>query len=185
MAALMLTVPPDTQRVLRELGVPGKPCPQIDHITVLMLGDEVSIEQLAEMMPVIYEACQNQKPFTVSTSQISSFPAGDDGVPVIAKIESPELMKFQASLKKELDTAQFDLEDKWPVYKPHVTLSYCGHEKVPNKPFPKLQWGVTSLTLWGADEGQGRLVIQFPLSLGKQHAGMTMKEMKKGMQYDD
>ena len=164
MAALMLEVPPGTQRVLKELKVPGEPCPQVDHITVMYLGDDVSIEQISEMMPFIYEACQKQKPFTVQASKIGTFPKGDDGVPVIAKIESPELMKFQKNLKKALEVAQFDLEDKWPEYKPHVTLSYCGHEKV-SRTFPKVQWGVTSLTLWGADHGTGRLVVQFPLSL--------------------
>jgi len=165
MAALMIEVPQDTQRVLKELKVPGVPCPQVDHITVVHLGDDVSIEQISEMMPFIYEACQAQKPFTVSTSKIGTFPKGDDGVPVIAVIQSSELMKFQKALKKALEVAQFDLEDKFPEYKPHVTLSYCGHERVPNRTFPIVEWGVTSLTLWGADHGTGRLVIQFPLSL--------------------
>ena len=165
MAALMIEVPQDTQRVLKELKVPGEPCPQVDHITMLHLGDDVSVEQLAEMMPFIFEACLKQKPFTVRSNRLATFPKGDDGVPVIAVIQSPELMKFQKALKKALEVSQFDIEDKWPEFKPHVTLSYCGHEKVQSRSFPQIEWGVTSLTLWGADHGTGRLVIEFPLSL--------------------
>jgi 2'-5' RNA ligase len=166
MAALMFTVPEETSRVLGELPVPGKPERAHLHITVVYLGDDTPIERIGQLLPVLYEVTSKTMPFSVSTDLITTFPAGKDGVPVIAKVRSPELHAFQQALRQAMDEAGIEYNNKFPVYKPHVTLAYA---KDPDTLFeadiPEISWPAHELLLWGSNRGVGRLVVKFPLSL--------------------
>lgn len=166
MAALMFPVPEETARILCELEVPGTPEPANSHVTVVYLGEDVPIGRIAELMPVLYEVTSRTVPFSVSTDLITTFPPGDDGVPVIAKVHSPELHAFRKQLCTCMDGAGIEYDKKYPEYKPHVTVAYA---QDPDTEFeleiPEISWGATELTLWGSNRGTGRLVVKFPLSL--------------------
>ena len=166
MAALMFTVPEETARILREIQVPGVPEKADSHITVAYLGDDVPIERIGRLLPVLYEVTATTLPFTVSTDLITTFPPGNDGVPVIAKVRSPELHAFRKALCDAMEQADIEYDRKYPVYKPHVTLAYA---KDPTTLFeldiPEVTWPAHELLLWGSNRGSGRLVVKFPLSL--------------------
>lgn len=164
MAALMFSVPQDTARVLGEIGTPGKP-ESDKHITVVYLGKKVPVEDLAEMIPVLHEVTSKTAPFTVSSEWVTTFPAGKDGTPVIARVQSPALHSFRQELCAALDRAGMEYDCKYPDYKPHVTLSYSEEETEFDLDMPALTWSCSELCLWGADRGQGELVVKFPLSI--------------------
>lgn len=166
MAALMFQVPDETARVLQEIQVPGVPEKKDPHITVVYLGDDIPIDVLGELLPVLHSVTSTTAPFTVSTDLVSTFPSGDNGVPVIAKIKSPALHSFQGRLCEALDAAWFEYDKKFPEYVPHMTLAYDPDPKTKfDLEIPEVQWGAHELVLWGANRGTGRLVIKFPLSL--------------------
>lgn len=168
MAALMIKVPDETARVLRELPVPGKR-EEVGtaHITVMYLGKDIPIEMISSMLPVIYGVTSTTLPFSVETEEITTFPPGDDGVPVIAKIQSPALHGFRAALCAAFDEAGMPYDKKFPEYKPHTTLAYDEDEDTHGfeLDIPPISWGAHELVLWGSNRGEGRLVVKFPLSL--------------------
>jgi len=168
MAALMLQVPAETARVLHELPVPGNKEHGDPHITVMYLGKDLPIERIGEMLPVIYEVTSKTQPFSVTTSHVTNFPGGDDGVPVIAQIDSPALHRFRDKLTQAFEAADIHYDNKFPEFKPHTTLAYDPDPDTEvDFEIPKVTWGVAALTLWGADRGTGRLLVQFPLSLSQ------------------
>jgi 2'-5' RNA ligase len=166
MAALMLCVPDETARILHEIPVPGEPERHDPHITVMYLGKDIPISMISKMLPVIYEVTSKANPFSVATSHVSYFPAGDNGVPIIAKIVSPPLHRFRDDLVKAFDDNKLPYDNKFPVYKPHTTLAFDPNPKTTfDLDIPEISWGAHELVLWGSNRGTGRLVIKFPLSL--------------------
>lgn len=55
--------------------------------------------------------------------QLSTFPAGKDGTPLIVEVDSSDLHELNATLRRS-----FDAEVKFPEYKPHLTLAYLTEE---------------------------------------------------------
>lgn len=166
MAALMIQVPEETARVLHEIPVPGTKEQHDPHITVMYLGKDIPIERISKMLPVIYDVTSQTLPFSVATSHVSNFPGGDDGVPVIAKINSPALHRFRDALCKAFEDAGLPYDKKFPIYKPHTTLAYAPDpETTVDIDIPEISWGAHELVLWGSNRGTGRLVVKFPLSL--------------------
>jgi 2'-5' RNA ligase len=179
MAALMFAVPDDTARILKELDVPEGSPEQSSHITVAYLGEDVPIETIAELLPVLHSVTARTVPFSVSTSRITTFPAGDDGVPVIAAVESPELHAFQAALCSAMERGGIEYSRRFPVYKPHVTITYAEDPDTEFElSFPEISWPCHELLLWGSNKGNGRLVVKFPLSLPMGKVASPTQQMK-------
>lgn len=178
MAALMIQLPSETARVLHEIEVPGQPEDMATmHITMMYLGSDVPVEDIGAMLPVIHEVTSRTAPFSVKTDHISSFPAGDNGVPVIAEVQSPELHAFRSELVEAFRAHDLYFDNKFPDFKPHTTLAYD-----PNKDtkvdidIGEVSWGAHELLLWGSNRGTGRLVIKFPLSVPQGKVASTYRE---------
>jgi 2'-5' RNA ligase len=169
MALLTLKVPHDVARVWSQLEVPGDREPVGEtHITLVYIGEDTPISEVAKAIEAVYSVTSQTKPFTVMTSLVTSFTKGEDGIPIIAKIESPELVAFQAKLKAALQDAGIEFNDKFPEYKPHVTLSYLKEDEAPEDyNFPAVEWGVAEMILWGGDQGDEKLAITFPFNIIK------------------
>src|SRR5688572_6740634 len=168
MAILAIELPPATARLFSEVDVPGTPsAPGSMHITLLYLGDDVPIDALAEAAKATYEVTSKTRPFTVRASRAVSFPVNpdqDEEHPEGARTESDELHDLWKRLGKALDGAGVDFSKKFPVYKPHVTLSYAP-EAVEEFTIPTIEWGAHEVVLWGGDEADERLSVTFPFSL--------------------
>jgi len=170
MAFIGLRVPHDAARLLEGVEVPGDRLSASDmHVTILYLGKSVPIVELAKAMVAAFSVARSTSPLTLTLTSASSFPAGNDGVPVICRIESPELQRLNADLKAEFGRLGLPFSDKWPDYKPHVTLSYV-KEQVPegysvDVPFGPLVFSAHELTIWGGDDGDGRVSMSLPFVL--------------------
>ncbi len=175
MAILGIHCPRDVGRIFSQIDVIGEREPLgHQHITILHLGDDVPIEQLAKAIVAVFNVTSRTKPFTVQTNRVSTFPPHPEHgtVPVICPVVSPPLHELHARLKAALDQAGVDYSKTFPVYKPHVTLSYVKDplvhaDGVAEKEIPPIEWGVADIVLWGGDEGDQRFSANFPLTIGK------------------
>jgi 2'-5' RNA ligase len=174
---LCVRVPHEIARALSGIEIPGEKEP-VDHfhISVLYLGKDTPVEQLMEAATATYEVTSKFPPFTVQTGRVSTFPRNpDDGTPIIARMDSLALHELQGALKDSFKEKGVTFSDKYPDYKPHVTLGYNQDEGVEikdQKIDPPVQWGVGELTLWGGDVGDERLYVTFPLSVPPTKAAM-------------
>lgn len=175
MAILGIHCPRDVARIFSQIEVIGEREPLgHQHITLLHLGDDVPIEQLAKAIVGVFGVTSKTKPFTVQTNRVTAFPPHPEHgtVPIICPIVSPGLHDLQARLKSALDHMKVEYSKTFPIYKPHVTLSYVKDPLVysdhtADKDIPAIEWGVAEVVLWGGDEGDQRFSASFPLTIGK------------------
>lgn len=168
MAFVGLPVPASTSRLFSDIDVPGDKTPRDHHhITLAYLGDDVSIDALAEAIKATYAVTSMTRPFTVRTSRVASFPANpddNDKHPVIAHIDSDELHTLRARLVDRFKDSSVDYSRKFPKYRPHVTLAYA-QEAFEEIRIPTIEWGAHEVVLWGGDEGDQKLTVNFPFAL--------------------
>lgn len=166
MAFIGLKVPHETARLLGGLEVPGRrEAVSSLHVTMFYFGDNLSIDRMTEIIRVTFEVARDTKPFTVRTSQLTSFPAGDEGAPIICRVESDALHDLRDQIKAAYKREGIEFSDRHPDYKPHVTLAYSDEGEFEEKRIPTVEWGAHELVLWGGDSGDDVLVVHFPLSL--------------------
>ncbi len=181
MAFLGLRVPQETARILAEVDIGKwgeKEPPSSFHITMAYMGREVPIETIAQMIPAIFPVVAKTSPFTVSTSHVTTFPPHpEDGVPIIARVDSEPLHAFRAAVCQAMDAAGVDFSKKFPDYKPHVTLAYAKdalvhYDNAFDIHIPTIEWAAHELVLWGGDNGDNRLIVTFPLSIAMSKTAM-------------
>jgi 2'-5' RNA ligase len=174
MAFICLKCPTETARILSEVDF-GDFGEKVDaatmHVTCVYLGQGLSVERVASMIPTIFEVVQGTKPFTVSTSRVTTFPPNpDDGVPIIAPVDSNELHTLHDNLVKALNEAVPDFPPEKYSFSPHVTLGYgkdplVHADNAVDITLPTIEWAAHELTLWGGDSGDYKLIVTFPLSV--------------------
>lgn len=166
MSFIGLRVPLEVGRILTGLSVPGDKEPiNHYHITLFVTGSDLPIAEVGPIIVAIYEVVSKVKPFSIELDRVSSFPKGEANVvPVICPVTSPELHELHASLKKALDKAGIEYSKTFPVYKPHVTLSYAP-EADKDMTFGPINWTTYEVVFWGGDTGDERLSVAFPFSL--------------------
>lgn len=165
MAIVGFAVPHETARILSEIEVPGVREPVSNfHITVLMLDDDTAISDIADAMEAAYSVASTVRPFTARVTRVTSFPGGNDGVPVICPVEAPELHAVWAAMKAAFDAKKVGYSRKFPEFKPHVTLSYSEKPFEAELPVP-IEWGAHELVVWGGDRGDRRVVVHLPFTL--------------------
>lgn len=175
MSFLGIRVPHEISRLLAAIEVPGDKVPRDEmHISLLYVGKESPIEHLVKVIMAAFPVTSECTPFTVATRRVTSFPTNpDDGVPIIAPIESKPLHDLHAALCAAFDKAGVEYSKKYPIFKPHVTLGYSKDpsvfsEMVADKDIvPVVEWGVGELVLWGGDAGDDKLVVTFPFRLAE------------------
>lgn len=164
MALIGIKVPVETGKLLEGIEVPGNLESRAHyHITVCYLGKDVPIEKIAKAVAVTYEVTKATPPFAVRTSRVTCFPKNDDGVPIICAVESPALHAFRDRLKAAYEASGVTFSNKYPEYKPHVTLSYAD-EEIEDMHIAPVEWGAHELFLWASDDGDSGVVVTFPLS---------------------
>lgn len=174
MAMICVKIPTDFSKVLSKIEVPGTKEPLDDiHITLLYLDKNVDFEILQKCNKALNEVTQNLEPFSITIKKVSTFPEGEDGIPIIIPIESKELKKLNMDLKKEFDKNDIEYSKKWKEFKPHITLSYS-KDKMKDFKIPELSFTVSEIMLWGGDSGKQKMTTIFPLSIeaGFKHLGL-------------
>jgi len=123
------------------------------HVTLLYLGKGTPVVSVLGAVMGCHLVAKAWKPFTVHAALLTSFPKNpDDGVPVIVRVVSEELMRFQKSIKAAMDRMSVPYSNKYPKYKPHVTLTYTDGETVPPSRVGPVSWEVKDLVVWGGEE---------------------------------
>lgn len=163
MAFIGISVPNDVGSLLEQIEVPGNREPRSRyHVTVLNLGKEVPLEQVSKAAMVAFYVCSKAQPFLATMKVATSFPKGDDGFPIIARVESPALHALHAALTSAFDGAGIEYSKKFPEFKPHVTLAYAD-TGMPDRPISPITWTVGEIIVWGGDKGENRIVVKIPL----------------------
>lgn len=169
MAFIGLKIPHEAARLLEGVEVPGDRFSASDmHVTVIYLGKGLSILDVAKAMCAASGVTSKTTPFLCAVKDISSFPANpNDGVPVICPIHSPGIMALNDGLKAEFSRLGIKFPDKYPEYKPHVTMSYLtdGQESYSASLPGPLTWTASELVIWGGDDGDGVLSVIMPFVL--------------------
>jgi 2'-5' RNA ligase len=146
-------VPRGTSRVLSQIDVPGLREDEGSlHTTLIYMGQDTSLESFCRAVEVAFGVISTAAPFTLKTNKVISFPEGDDGVPIVCKVESDPLHEFRGKMTAALDETGVEYNKKYPVYKPHVCLSYAD-ETLPDLEIPTIEWGAHELELWLGHNG--------------------------------
>lgn len=167
MAMIAMRVPDDTAFMLENVGPPGDNHAASDmHVTVLYLGDNVSAPRLGLAMVAVQEVAAMTTPFLLSVNRVDSFPTNDGGnVPIIAPVDSPPLHQMQAAIKAAMNKHGVWYSDKYPEYRPHVTLSYSNETKATGSLQSPLMWGAYGVDVYGGNEGMEGIFIHVPFGL--------------------
>lgn len=165
MAFIGLPVQYEVSRLLSQIEVPGKRVPRDEaHITTASFGSNVPIDRISKAIVVAYEVAARTKPIRLLVEEVTSFPKGDDGVPIIGSVSSPELMSFREDLCKSFDRGGIEYSKKYPIYKPHVCLAYA-EEPLESMVVGPFEWTAYEMVLWGGDSGDDKIFITFPFSM--------------------
>lgn len=166
MAFVGLKVPAEVARILAQIEVPGEREDSSQyHITMLNLGDEVSLDTIAQAVEATFEVCRKRKPFSIEAKEVSTFPQGNNGTPLIVLVSSDELQSLREDLAQAFDAAKVSFSKKFKEFIPHVTLSYLKEGEFRDRPLESIVWTAYEVVLWGGDKGDERLSVTFPFSL--------------------
>ena len=177
MSFLGVKIPHEIGRLFSQVdyGGYGKPEPTDSfHVTVAYFGEDILIEKIAQIVTSTYRVASGTKPFTVQTNRLTVFPPHptEGTVPVICRVESDALHELHDALLRQYDVDGVEYSQTFHSYTPHVTLAYTspgdGAEDVEglDETIPTIEWGVGELVLWGGDEGDSRISVNFPFALG-------------------
>lgn len=155
MAFIGLTVPIDIASQLSSLYEDGDKTPLEEmHVTLCFLGKKMDNGSFLEALHACYSAAVTNNPIKITAAVLSTFPPNPDdrnGVPVIVRVVSEDLIKFRAELTAMLDSYGVEYSKKFPVYKPHITLAY-GPEQFTPRQIKPLSWMNSYISLWGGKE---------------------------------
>ena len=132
-AGVFILIPSDLAKQFPSL---GKFDSSDTHITALYIGKDVPKSKEAELVEVIKDVLAEQEPFEVTFDDHVTYfqPTKHSEGCKVAKmgVKSKGLHTLHTKLKDAVKEAGIPLDDHFPDYKPHVTLSYM-------KP-PKDKW---------------------------------------------
>lgn len=160
----MLAIPiqPDISRLLQEFDLDIEKDPS-NHITMFYFGDDLPMSRILKIIPVIFDLTKDLKPFTATVSNYSSFDS-DEAYPIICPVKSKELMTLRNKIRTVFDKAKIKYDKKFPDYHPHITLGYS-ENKPKNTKFPKIEFTVSQISLFGGDTCDTKLFINFPFTV--------------------
>jgi 2'-5' RNA ligase len=167
MAFIALKVPSETARLLEELYIPIKRSKKDlesasdMHVTIMYLGKKLAIGNIAKAMCSAFTVASITSPIECYIDTISSFDTGRQK-PIIAPVVSPGLFSLYDTLKSAFDIGMVDYDDKFPEYKPHVTLAHANVDHFNDVKFPKLSWTSYEMVIYGSDQGFGKVAVHLP-----------------------
>jgi len=130
------------------------------HVTVLYIGD-MPRQFEKKLIKVVGSICEKIRPFKLRLGRPRKFVNDEGQIILHSPVKSNRLHKLNDLLKQELMNNQINVVNKFPEYKPHVTIAYCNSRKE-LKAFkdvhPEGEWMIDSLWVWGGAEPH---LIQF------------------------
>jgi hypothetical protein len=127
------------------------------HITVVYLGPDVDDTSWAQACAAAQQVAARTAPLSGTIGGRGEFPAGEDGVPVFAKVQLPGAADLHQALKHlQHPTAASATHG----YTPHVTLTYAQDDHRPD-PVPNTPVTFAELSLHRGDQ-----IVRYPLAGG-------------------
>jgi len=151
MAMIGLKVPHSISNHLAKVPCEGKKSePEEMHITICHLGNDDGIEKLLKTIHICHEFCRYIKPFQVGTCLRTSFEDNGEGFPIIMRILSPVLHELRSDLCNVLDKLNIEYSKKYPIFEPHVTVSYSA-VRLPDLQINPCIWSASHITVFGGN----------------------------------
>jgi len=189
MALLGIVIPPEVTSYLDQIEVPGKVPTEKKHITLCYLEEgDLTLEEKGRALEVAFMVAASSKALNLTVHTVNHFPAGEDGVPIIAEIDSVDLLNFRADLCFELDRAGVRYSKKFPEFHPHITLSYCDTEDFKSKlmskgPIEPINWTCFDIAFWDGkgDDKITSIPLTLPVKVGLYRALVRLAARSKRM----
>jgi len=152
MSMIALKIPLNISDKLSEIKVDGKKeSPEEYHITMFYFEGKLKIDDVCKITKTMNSILGRFSPPKISFKEVSFFPKGEDGFPVIVPILSDDLIEIRKSLAKAFDKEKINYSKEWPEFKPHLTLAYSKKEPT-NQKIDKSSWNATELVLYAGDK---------------------------------
>ena len=120
------------------------------HVTILQLGSVLpTLEK--KLLRVVNEVCEATKPFLVSLKRPRKFTNDKGQIILHSPVKSGRLVKFHDNLHAALLNSGIQVDNKFPEFKPHVTIAYANNRKELKyyRQFkPEGEWFVNSIWIW-------------------------------------
>lgn len=123
------------------------------HVTFLYIGDFPNEGDQQKLVDILKESCRRFWPLCEARlGELDYFDHEDKDrrVPHVKVEFDKDLAGFKHRIKQELQEAGVEVEDKFPEYKPHVTLAYMpGMDAEWKGKTPKGAWTFSEMEVWG------------------------------------
>lgn len=131
----------------------GEDDPSPSHVTFLYIGDVKEADKQDKLVELLRECLRKWWPGAKATlDKLEYFDHHDKDrrVPYVSVKFDKDLSGFQKRVQQELRDAGFEINDKFPEFKPHVTLAYMpGLDAVWKGNVPKGSWEFDEMEVWG------------------------------------
>jgi 2'-5' RNA ligase len=174
MAFIGIQIDPENSKELAKIKVPGKKeDPRGFHVTMFYLGKKKTVKEVMDATLVMAGVLKSAEPFKIKTKEVTCFPEGPDGVPVICKVESEDLIKLREKIKKAFIKSKIDFSNNYPDYKPHITLSYHTKE-IDDFDIKPITCKVNEITVWAGDQDFEGVRVEVPVGHGGKIASLDL-----------
>lgn len=123
------------------------------HVTFLYIGDFKGSAKQEELVRVLKDVCRRWWPVckaVLGELQYFDHHDKDRRVPHVSVDFDKDLSSFRHRVKQELTDAGIEVGDRFPEYKPHVTLAYMpGMDAEWKGKVPKGSWSFDKMEVWG------------------------------------
>lgn len=162
-----IKAPPEVADKLSEVSVIGKKLSKEElHITMFYFENKLDIKDIFKIVKVIHESIKNAQCVKIKCSEVSTFPKGPDGVPVIVPIQSEDLLSLRNKIANKFDDSKIKYSKRWPEYNPHLTLSYSSKGMENKKLDKNISWKANEIFFW-TGEMINDIYVSLPLRTEK------------------
>ncbi len=159
---IAIECPENVSSIIKDIELSGK-CLKKElhhHITCFYFKDDIEMEKILKIIPIVYDITSKVKPFIISSSKYTSFPKGKYGYPIIAQIKSKELVKLRNDIKKAFNDNDIEFDQKFPNFIPHLTIEY-NKDEINDGKFNEVAWQVNNIKLYCGDKNKEQMLVEF------------------------
>jgi 2'-5' RNA ligase len=135
------------------------------HITLICFDKDFTIDHVAKITKPLFELFSKEKSVNFKINTISSFDKYEDNpIPIIAVIDSKEIIKLHEKTAKLMDELEIGYYDNFK-FNPHMTLAYDPEDKkFTDIKIDDILFNATEAVLWVGDydDNGEQLTITFP-----------------------
>jgi 2'-5' RNA ligase len=165
MTMLSIPIPQNISEILQSIIINRKlvRADPSDHCTLFYFEDDMNIETVLKVIPLIFEITQNVKPFIINFDSYQNFPEGKYGFPYVCQLKSTELLKLREQIKKIFDKNNIKFSNKFPKFIPHITVGYYS-EDINKKKFNEIAFPVNKISLYVNSDNKEKetMYVEFP-----------------------